>query len=77
MSVTVIDSNNDSDFEHVANMFYNHFSPNDWDYVIIGEDETEVRNLAEKLYVCDYDLKLVVGSNHYEGIKWIAVTYHS
>jgi hypothetical protein len=45
MSVKVITSYNDEDFSEVSEMFYNNFSPDDWDYMIIGEDIREVEKM--------------------------------
>jgi hypothetical protein len=75
MSVKIITSHNEEDFiGDIPNIFYNHFCPDDWDYMIIGEDRNEVDDLAYKLQVCTYELENILfedGSS-----KWVAVTYH-
>lgn len=77
MALKVISSHNESDFRgDIANLFYNHFNPDDWDYLIIGEDMNEVEDLAYKLKVYSYQMKQIVFSNYEDGIKWVAVTYH-
>jgi hypothetical protein len=80
MSVKVITSYNDEDFSEVSEMFYNSFSPDDWDYMIIGEDIREVEDLAYKLKVYDYTLKeieMIDPMTNWKVNMWVAVTYHS
>lgn len=80
MSVKVITSWNDEDFSEVSDMFYNNFTPDDWDYMIIGEDLREVEDLAYKLKVYDYTMKYVEMIDSMPNMKvdvWVAVTYHS
>ena len=77
MSVNVITSWNDEDFEEFSEMFYNNFSPDDWDYLIIGDSKNEVEHLAYTLHVCSYDMKEISGIANWSDAKWVAVTYHS
>ena len=69
MSVKII-TYNDPEWESYSDLFYNNFDPDDWDYLIIGDDKYTVELLAEKLYIFNYDMKEIDGS-------WAAVTYHS
>ena len=69
MSVKII-TYNDSEWQSYSDLFYNNFDPDDWDYLIIGDDKYTVELLAEKLYVFNYDMKEIDG-------RWTAVTYHS
>ena len=70
MSVLVVSGYRDKEFKEYEDLFYENFNPDDWDYLIIGEDQNEVQNLAWRLEVCDSELKQV-------GSVWVAVTYHS
>jgi len=70
MSVLVVSGYRDSEFEEYKDLFYENFNPDDWDYIIIGEDENEVKNMAWGLEVCDSEIKKI-------GSVWVAVTYHS
>jgi hypothetical protein len=75
MSVKVITSHNEADFSgEIANLFYNHFDPDDWDYVLIGEDKNEVDDLAYKLQVYDYKINPIPFDDGV--VRWVAVTYH-
>jgi hypothetical protein len=69
MAVKIIVGWDDPEFDTYKDMFYN-FTPDDWDYMIIGDKEHEVEWIAEKLYVCDFQIKQI-------GDRWVAVTYHS
>jgi len=80
MSMKVITSYNDEDFSEVSEMFYNNFSPDDWDYMIIGEDPREVGDLAYTLKVYDYTMKeieMIDPMTNWKVNMWVAVTYHS
>ncbi len=80
MSVKVITSYNDEDFSEVSEMFYNNFMPDDWDYMIIGEDIREVEDLAYKLKVYDYilnEIEMIDPMTNWKVNMWVAVTYHS
>ena len=80
MSMKVITCHNDEDFSEVSEMFYNNFMPDDWDYIIIGEDIGEVEDLAYKLKVYDYTLKeieMIDPMTNWKVNMWVAVTYHS
>jgi hypothetical protein len=70
MSIKIICGYNDTEWDSVSGMFYNNFNPDDWDYIIIGQDKQQVEDMAYKLQVCDYKIKEV-------GLMWVAVTYHS
>ncbi len=70
MSVKVIFYANEKDFEEVSSTFYDYFCPDDWDYIIIGNDENEVDGIAYLLHAFDYKVKQI-------GEEWMAVTYHS
>jgi len=66
MSVTVYD-----DYDSAINdVFFDNFHPDDWDYVLVGDDWSHVEHLAEKLKVFKYDIKFI-------GDQVWAVTYHS
>ena len=69
MAVKVINGWNDPEFPIYENIFWN-FISDDWDYMIIGDRDWEVKLIAEKLQVCDYQIKEI-------GNRWVAVTYHS
>ena len=69
MTVKVVFGWNDPEFHIYENVFWN-FTPDDWDYMIIGENQYEVERIAERMQVCDYQIKQI-------GDRWIAVTYHS
>jgi hypothetical protein len=69
MSIILIEGYEDPEFSKYEDMFWN-FTSDDWDYMIIGDKEYEVEHIAEKLYVCDYQIKQI-------GDRWVAVTYHS
>jgi hypothetical protein len=80
MSVKVITRWNDEDFLEVSEMFYNNFMPDDWDYMIIGEDIREVEDLAYKLKDYDYTMKkieMIDPMTNWKVNMWVAVTYHS
>lgn len=70
MAIKIICGYNDPEFNIYENYLDQHFDPDDWDYMIMGENEFEVTELAEKLYVFEYGIKKV-------GNIFIAVTYHS
>lgn len=70
MAVQVVNGYKDSMWDVVKDMFYANFNPDDWDYIVMGYDEQEVREMAQKMTVCDNDVKQI-------GVMWVAVTYHS
>lgn len=70
MAIRICEGYEDPMFEEVKDKFYNHFTPDDWDYIIIGPTFWRVQILAEKLMICDYQIEKVDG-------EWMAVTYHS
>jgi hypothetical protein len=70
MAVQVINGYRDLMWKEVEHVFYENFNPDDWDYMIIGFNEHEVREMADKLTVCDNTVKQI-------GFMWVAVTYHS
>lgn len=70
MAIKIICGYNDSEWAAHADMFYDNFTPDDWDYIIIGEQQGPVEDMAYKLQVCDYTVKNI-------GDQWVAVTYHS
>lgn len=72
MTIYVINGYEDPGFSKVQEMFYNNFTPDDWDYIIVGGeyDYFEVEKIARALKVCDYQIK-EIGNMH------VAVTYHS
>jgi hypothetical protein len=72
MSIKIIAGYNDPEWDAYSDMFYAHFNPDDWDYIIEGTDRYGVENIAERLrlYGCDYVIKQI-------GDKWVAVTYHA
>ena len=69
MAVKIIVGWDDLEFDIYKDLFYN-FTPDDWDYMIIGYKEHEVEAIAEKLFVCDYQIKQI-------DVRWVAVPYHS
>lgn len=80
MSIKVICGYNDEEWNSVSEMFYENFNPDDWDYIIIGEDKQQVEDMAYKLQVCDYEIKeikTVDPMTNWEVDQWVAVTYHS
>lgn len=70
MSIKIICGYTDTEWETHSDMFYNNFNPDDWDYIIVGQDKQQVEDMAYKLQVCDYTVKNI-------GDQWVAVTYHS
>lgn len=70
MAIKIIEGYNDPSFDSVEDMFYSNFTPDDWDFIIIGKTKTAVRKHAEKRFVCDYSMKKIEDN-------WVAVTYHS
>lgn len=70
MAIRITSGYNDPMFEEYKDRFYNNFTPDDWDYIIVGDNEITVEMIASRLMVCDYEIKKV-------GDEWIAVTYHS
>ncbi len=80
MSVKVITNSNEEDFAEVSDVFYNNFMPDDWDYIIIGDNYTEVADLADKLKVCDCvvkEIEMIDSMTNWNVEMWVAVTYHS
>jgi hypothetical protein len=69
MAIKIILGYNDPEFSLYENYFWN-FNPDDWDYMIVGEHQSFVEDMAEKLKIFDYDIKLI-------NDLWVAVTYHS
>lgn len=70
MAIKIVCGYNDEEWDSVKDMFYKNFNPDDWDYIIIGSDEYQVKDMAYKLQVCDFEAKEI-------GLMWVAVTYHS
>ena len=70
MAVKIIAGYSDSEWEAHKDMFYANFNPDDWDYIIIGDDEWCVNYLASKLYIYNFEIKQI-------GEQWVAVTYHA
>ena len=70
MAMKIICGYNDPEWEAYSNLFYENFNPDDWDYIIEGDNEFDVVMIAEKLYVCDFDTQKI-------GAKFYAVTYHA
>jgi hypothetical protein len=71
MSVKVICGYNDAEFtDEMQDMLYEHFSPDDWDYIVIGDDINEVDGVAYTLSIFEYKIKEIGG-------KFFSVTYHS
>ncbi len=71
MSVKVICGYNDAEFtDEMQDMLYQHFSPDDWDYIVIGEVFDEVDGVAYTLSIFEYKIKEIGG-------KFFSVTYHS
>lgn len=77
MAVTVIRNGNDADFEKVMDILYDYFAPDDWDYIIFGDDYDEVVSLADMLHVCSFSSARVLAPKSECNDKWMAVTYHS
>lgn len=70
MSVKIIAGYNDPEFDDHADKFYGNFCPDDWDYIVIGDEEYTVDCIAYKLAVMDYEKKQI-------GEEYWAVCYHS
>jgi len=71
MSVKVICGYNDAEFtDEMQDMLYDHFSPDDWDYIIIGDVLDEVERVAYTLSIFEYKIMEIDG-------KFFSVTYHS
>lgn len=49
---------------------FSHFNDDDWDYFIVGPHRQAVIEIAEELFVCDYEIKGFAG-------VYFAVTYHA
>ena len=70
MAIRICYDDNDPMFKEYEDRFYNNFTPDDWDYIIVGPHPFVVEMIAQKLTTCDYQIKIV-------GDEAIAVTYHS
>ncbi len=70
MAIRIITGDHDPLFNEYEDRFFNNFSSDDWDYIIIGNNEGEAYDIACKLYVFDMILKEIDG-------EWIGVTYHA
>lgn len=70
MAMKIISGYKDSEWSAYEKLFYDNFNPDDWDYIIEGDNEYDVDYMASKLYVCDYTVKQI-------NDKWYAVTYHA
>ena len=70
MAIRICDGYNDPMFKDYEDRFYNNFTADDWDYIIVGKTKRAVEKHAKKRMVCVYQIKMV-------GDEWIAVTYHS
>lgn len=70
MAIKIIFGYNDPLFPEFEDRFYNNFTPDDWDYIIVGKTKKAVLNEAMKKMVCDFQIAKVDGD-------WMAVTYHS
>ena len=80
MSIKIICGDNDAEWDSVRDMFYENFSPDDWDYIIIGEDRHQVEDMAYRLEVCSFQIKEVKAVDpmtNWTIDQWVAVTYHS
>lgn len=71
MAVKVISSYHDDGFEEVQDFFFNNFSCDDWDFILIGDKKHEVEKVALKLQVMESE-----GPKLYNDL-WYMVTYHS
>lgn len=73
MVTRIITKYQDKEFSKIENSFYSNFSPDDWDYIIVGDDVYDVDQIAFKLkgnLATNYEIK-----DCPEG--FIAVVYHS
>ena len=68
--ITHILSTKESIAKHGYSDQFNHFNDDDWDYLIVGNHRGAVVEIAEMLYVCDYDIREFAG-------VFFAVTYHA
>jgi hypothetical protein len=73
MSVKVITFQS-SDFDEYVHVFHNWFEPDDWDYIIVGDDQDEVERLASRLTLSDHEMKYISIGDQF---MYVAVTYHS
>lgn len=70
MAIKVICGYNDKEYtDELEKMLYDHFSPDDWDYIIIGDDIDEVDGVAYTLSIFEYKTKEIDD-------KFVSVTYH-
>lgn len=79
MSIKIICGYNDAEWDSVSDMFYENFNPDDWDYIIIGEDQHQVEDMAYRLQVCGCEvksIKMVDPMTNWTVDQWVAVTYH-
>jgi hypothetical protein len=73
MATRIITDYCDEEFNTIEEVFYSNFSPDDWDYIIVGDNAYTVDEIALKLkgnLATDYQVKEFSGS-------FIAVIYHS
>lgn len=69
MSVVIVTSN-DPEFDTYSDLFYENFHPDDWDFMIMGKYETQVRDFASELDGVSTTVKKIDD-------MWVAVNYHS
>lgn len=69
-TVKVVDGRRDPEFNLYENDFYSNFTPDDWDYIIVGSNREIVEEHARQLAVLDYEVAPIANA-------WMAVTYHS
>lgn len=70
MATKIIVGYNDSEYDAYMKLFHDNFNPDDWDFIIEGDNEFDVEYIASKLMLYDYSTKKI-------GNKFYAVTYHS
>ena len=71
MAIKIIVGYNDSEYDAYEKLFHDNFSPDDWGFIIEGDNEFDVEYIASKLTLGDCSTMKKIGD------KFYAVTYHS
>lgn len=58
----------------LAEVFYENFTPDDWDFIVISDCKEMVEVVCNSLFVCDFDVNYVKLKGEH---RWMGVTYHS
>lgn len=72
MAVYVVDRHSDEAFNRISDLFYNHFCPDDWDFILYGPNPHEIESLASRLTRFNAEETKQVSAD-----MWMTVVYHS